>query len=161
VRNIPRLLLCASLFIIGVAESRSILPEPVAPDLDKRLARWKPVSMPFDARSLSPRERRLIETLVDACRDLENAYWRQIDPQDVGTYNALAGSSDPRDRTLRRLLWINGSRWDLLDEDRPFLGTEPMPPGALSIRKASRAPRSKHGSPRIPRARRRSSTNAR
>src|ERR1700704_6674520 len=27
------------------------------------------------------------------------------------------------------MLWIHGGRWDLLDENRPFLGHEPMPPG--------------------------------
>jgi hypothetical protein len=30
---------------------------------------------------------------------------------------------------VKRLFAIMGSRWDLLDENRPFLGNEPMPPG--------------------------------
>ena len=96
--------------------------------------------MPFDAAALAPRDRRLLETLIDACRDLEDVYWRQIDPSDVGTFKALARSTDPRDRALRRLLWIQGSRWDLLDANHPFLGTEPMPPGAaLYPKDATRA----------------------
>ena len=44
-------------------------------------------------------------------------------------YISLAGSSDPKDEALRRYVWINGSRFDLLDENRPFVGTEPMAPG--------------------------------
>ncbi len=30
---------------------------------------------------------------------------------------------------MRRYLTINGSRWDLVSENRPFVGTTPMPPG--------------------------------
>jgi hypothetical protein len=35
----------------------------------------------------------------------------------------------PDTSALRRLLWINGSRYDLLDENRPFVGKRPAPPG--------------------------------
>jgi len=101
----------------------------VAPDLDKRLARWKPVDMPFDASGLSPRERQLVDKLVEACRDLEDAYWRQSDPGDVELYEALSRSTAERERAVARMLWIHGGRWDLLDENRPFLGGAPMPPG--------------------------------
>jgi len=105
------------------------LLEQAAPDLQARLSRWKRYEMPFDASRFSPRERQLIDTLVAACRDLENLYWRQSDPGAVAVYRALEGVSTERERALRRLLWINGSRWDLIDENRPFLGREPMPPG--------------------------------
>ena len=30
---------------------------------------------------------------------------------------------------MRRYLTINGSRWDLVNENRPFVGKTPMPPG--------------------------------
>jgi len=38
----------------------------------------------------------------------------------------LKTTADP---SVKRLLLINGCRWDLLDENRPFVGSEPMPPG--------------------------------
>ena len=98
-------------------------------DLAERLARWKPVDMAFDATGLSPRERQLVDELVAACRDLENLFWRQSDPESIAVYRALEGATDPRARALRRLLWINGERWDLLDAHRPLYGKAPMPPG--------------------------------
>jgi hypothetical protein len=101
----------------------------VAPDLDKRLAKWKPVEMPFDASGLSPRERQLVDKLVEACQDLEDLYWRQSDPADIQLYNKLAHSAGAQERAVARMLWIHGGRWDLLDENRPFLGHEAMPPG--------------------------------
>ncbi|MDQ2971210.1 MAG: Zn-dependent hydrolase, partial [Acidobacteriota bacterium] len=101
----------------------------VASDLAKRLARWKPVEMPFRAQGLSEKERRLVEKLVEASQELENIFWRQSDPEGMALYRSLTDSSDSDAEALRRYLWINGSRWDLLDENRPFVGSDPMPPG--------------------------------
>ena len=142
------------------------LPTPgdLAPGLEQRLAKWKPVAMPWQSAGLSARDRQLVEKLVEACRQLESIYWRQSDPQALALYKALApvapgapgvagvpaapgapaapqppgssrtagGAPAPHTaalRALRRLLWINGSRYDLLDENRPLVGKQPAPPG--------------------------------
>ena len=44
-------------------------------------------------------------------------------------YQSLAASRNRRDVELRRYLWINASRFDLIDENKPFVGTDAMPPG--------------------------------
>ncbi len=111
----------------------------VVPDLAARLARWKPVEMPFREDKLSARERELVSKLVAAARQLEDIYWRENDPEGLELYRRLAGSKDPKDVELRRYLWINGCRWDLLDANKPFVGSEPMPPGrALYPKDATR-----------------------
>ena len=115
--------------LLALGVQTADVKEPVAPDIPARVARWKPVDMPFDESRLSPRERELVEKLVAASRQIENIYWRQVDPEGMNLYRTLGGSSDPTEIELRRLLWIQGSRFDLLDENRPFVGTEPMPPG--------------------------------
>jgi hypothetical protein len=140
-------------------------PADLAPGLEQRLAKWKPVAMPWRSAGFSARERQLVEKLVEACRQLESIYWRQSDPQALALYKALAtvasgapgtagaagapgagpgppgppgssgaagGAAAPRTaalRALRRLLWINGSRYDLVDENRPLVGKQPAPPG--------------------------------
>jgi hypothetical protein len=101
----------------------------VAPDLRERLAKWKVVEMPFDDRLLTPRERELVDKLVEASRALEDIYWRQGDAADIALYNSLVRSPVERDRAVARFLWINGGRYDLVDENRPFLGTAPQLPG--------------------------------
>jgi hypothetical protein len=101
----------------------------VTPDLDQRLARFKTVKMPFDASALSPRERQMVDSLVTALRELENIYWRQSDPEGLALYVALEGDKSPLAQKLRRYLVINGSRFDLVDNNKPFVGTMPMPPG--------------------------------
>jgi hypothetical protein len=101
----------------------------VAPDLAVQLAKFKPVLMPFDSSRLTLRERQLVGKLVEACQYLESIYWRQSDPEGLKLYHALAGSTAPRDVQLRRYLKINGSRFDLIRNDAPFVGTSPRPPG--------------------------------
>jgi hypothetical protein len=101
----------------------------VAPDLDQRLARFKQVRMPYNAGALSQRERAMVDQLVIALRELENIYWRQSDPEALALYNALESDKTPLAQKLRRYLFINGSRFDLVDGNKPFVGTTPMPPG--------------------------------
>ena len=101
----------------------------VVPDLDQRLAKFRRVEMPFHSSGLTAREVKLVEKLVDASRYLEEIYWRQIDPDGLTLYESLATSKNPKDEALRRYLWINASRFDLLDDDKPFVGETPMAPG--------------------------------
>ena len=101
----------------------------VATDLDQRLAKFRVVSMPYRSAGLTTRERQMVVKLVEACQSLEQIYWRQSDPEGLALYQSLVSSLHGRDRKLLRYLRINGSRFDLIDENKPFVGTETMPPG--------------------------------
>jgi hypothetical protein len=103
---------------LAIAQSKSAPPSPA-----ERLARWKPVEMPFHSQGLSTKEKQLVEKLVEACRSLDEVYWRQ---SDLSGLSLLKTTNDP---VIKQLLTIMGGRWDLLDENRPFTGAEPMPPG--------------------------------
>jgi hypothetical protein len=113
----------------GKAVDTAAALRSVAPDLDRRLAQFKRVQMPFDAAGLSPRERQLVNELVTANQAIERAYWRQSDPDGLALYNALEHDTSPLAAKVRRYLIINGSRFDLVDENKPFVGSTPMPPG--------------------------------
>ncbi len=85
--------------------------------------------MPFQSQGLSAREKQLVEKLVEANRDIEDIFWRQNDPEALTLYQRLAGATNARDKALRDYLFINGSRYDLFDENRPFVGNQPFYPG--------------------------------
>jgi hypothetical protein len=91
--------------------------------LDARLARFREVRMPFHAERYTVKERRMIDKLVEACQHLEMIFWEQSDPEG---FALLKKAPDPK---LRRLLMVNGSRFDFIDEHKPFAGKEPMSPG--------------------------------
>jgi len=101
----------------------------VAADLGQWLAKFQHVRMPFQTAGLTAREQQLVRKLVEACGYLESIYWRQSDAEGLTLYQSLGSSRNRRDIELRTYLRINASRFDLLDQDRPFVGTEPAPPG--------------------------------
>jgi hypothetical protein len=134
------LLACSpKLFPAGAQSSGSAQAKPVAkidtsklviaPDLAAEVAKFKPVKMPYDSARLTARERQMVARLVEACQALESIYWRQSDPEGLKLFNELAGSTAPRDQELRRFLRINGGRFNLIDNNKPFVGTAPLPPG--------------------------------
>lgn len=65
----------------------------------------------------------MVAKLVDACRLLDDIFWRQSDLAGLELYRTT------QDATVKRLLAVMGSRWDLLDENRPFVGQQAMRPG--------------------------------
>jgi len=101
----------------------------ISRNLKEELAKFKPVWMPFDSSRLTPRQRQMIGKLVMACQNLESIYWRQSDPEGLNLFKTLLGSHAPMDVALRRFLRINGSRFELINNDAPFVGTAPRPPG--------------------------------
>jgi len=101
----------------------------VAADIDARVARFRHIQVPFHRAELSAREQQMVGKLVEAAQYLDNIFWRQNDPEALALYQSIADSSDPKSAALRRYLKINASRFDLIDENRPFVGSAPMPPG--------------------------------
>jgi len=96
---------------------------PAGSDIAQRLARWKQVNMPYDPAGLDVRQRQVVAKLAEAARYAELVYWQQSDPEGLALYRS---TKDPQ---LKRLLAINGGRFDLIDENKPFVGTKPIPPG--------------------------------
>ncbi len=90
---------------------------------EQRLAKWKFVEMPSPASKLSPQERQMVDKLVKACQLMNQIFWRQSDTSGLAVYTTT------KDRTLKSLFGIMGSRWDLIDENQPFYSNEAMPPG--------------------------------
>ena len=96
--------------------------------LEKKLTQWKQVKMPFDTRGLTSRQVKLVNKLVDAAHYLEDIFLRQSDPEVVGLMESLKTSKNPKDQELLRMLRIQGSRYDLLAENAPLIGSQPMSP---------------------------------
>lgn len=109
--------------------SKFAKPPYVVPDLAERLAKYKRVVIPFDKSKLPPRELQMVGKLVDASQYLDDIFWRQNDPEGLELYKRLEKSQTARDSELRRFLIINGGRFDLTNENKPFIGTQPMSPG--------------------------------
>src|SRR5215510_7046985 len=105
------------------------IQEPIKENIDAQLAKFKQVKMTFNGAGLSAQERKMVLRLVEAAQDLESIFWRQADPKGLELYERLAGCAAPEAQKLRRFLMINGSRYDLVEENKPFVGDDPFYPG--------------------------------
>jgi hypothetical protein len=114
---------CAAALLLGAQAA------DVATDLSGELAKFREVHMPFNTAGLSARDLQMIDKLAKASGYLEEIYWEQSDPQGLKLYRELKGKDTIEARNLRRFLRINGSRFNLIREHQPFVGTQPRPPG--------------------------------
>lgn len=103
-------------------------PQPTE-NIAAQLAKFKTVRVPFSTAGLSSREVKMVRELVEAGRYLESIYWRQSDPEGLELYKALANCPKPLEKQIRHYLLINGSRYDLLEGNKPFIGTPAEAPG--------------------------------
>src|SRR5215470_17251448 len=108
---------------------KCVIDEPIHVDLTEAVAKFKLVSMPFSVNGLSPQEQKMAYKLVEASRFLGSIYWRQSDPKGLALYVRLTGCNQVVAQKLRRFLMINGSRFNLLEEQAPFVGNDPFFPG--------------------------------
>jgi len=138
------LLILAAAGLVSVAAmpaERSLAPKTVAAppncsshpqpteNIAAQLAKFRPVSVPFSTTGLSAREVRMVRKLVEAGQDLESIYWRQSDPEGLALYQGLVNCPRPLEKQIRHFLLINGSRYDLLEGNKPFIGTAAEAPG--------------------------------
>ena len=119
----------------GSAQPTCVKHDPPNENIAAQLAKFKQVRMPAATAGLTSREKQLVQKLVDASSLIESIYWRQSDRAGFALYTGLAGCSSKTDRDIRRFLVINGSRYDLLEEHKPFIGKDPYPPGLESYPK--------------------------
>ncbi len=147
----------ATLLTAQVSRQRDLV---VAPDLATQAAKWKRIEIAYDDKGLSARERQMVEKLVEASQYINRIYWRQSDPEGLQLYmqfaaegsgpngGQISGSSDAGrksagsthdlDQALLKMLRVNGSRYDLLNNNQAFACRQneavggacpPAPPG--------------------------------
>lgn len=91
------------------------------PMLDK----YATVRLTTDMSKLQPHEREMIPHLIEAARQMDDAFWRQA----YGDKAELMAKID--DKNLKRFAEINYGPWDRLDNNKPFVpGVGPKPAGA-------------------------------
>jgi len=98
--------------------------------IEQKLARYRTVKIAYDpkALTLSDREQKLVEKLIEASQYLESIFWRQNSHDGLALLRTL--ESDPNKQPLLRYLKINAGPYDLIEENKPFIGTRERPPGA-------------------------------
>ena len=106
----------------GPPPSCSSHPTPTE-NIAAQLAKFRRFRMPFSTAGLSAREVQLVRKLVEAGQYFESIYWRQSDPDRTRALQRAGRLYRARrEKQLRHFLLINGSRYDLLEGNKPFIG---------------------------------------
>lgn len=105
-------------------------PDPRLQDLNARLSRLVQVPMHFDARGLPPDQKELLKILVEAAKQIHEAYLHQMYPPGIALRDSLAQLKDEVSTKLYRLVVRNGGPFDKMDHFTNFYDGIPKPSGA-------------------------------
>lgn len=102
----------------------------VVPDIEERLAQYSPTEMAYDEGLLSDEQRSVLEKLVMAAKEIDKIFWKQASHRGLKILHDFENTENPSAKDYLEYLKINFGPYDRLDENKPFIGTEPKPLGA-------------------------------
>src|SRR5436305_4188451 len=104
----------------------------IAADTPARLAQLPRTTVDYDRTLLSDSDRAVVAKLIDAAKQIDEIYWRQVSEENPKWRVQLAkqASDSPLDRAAYDLFIANKGPWDRLKSDEPFIGTMKKPEGA-------------------------------
>ena len=102
---------------------------PLAPraHVKAQYEKLAPVELRVDLDRLPADEREVLRLLVRAAGIMDRIFLEQVDRGNPALEERLARMEDPLYLDYFRIMF---GPWDRLDEDRPFIGDRPKPPGA-------------------------------
>jgi len=98
----------------------------VAPDVAQRMAQLPRTVIDYDRSLLDDNERQVVAKLIEASKQIDEIYWRQVSEENPAWREQLARKSDP----AYDYFIANKGPWDRLKDDEPFVGTMKKPAGA-------------------------------
>jgi hypothetical protein len=102
----------------------------VVPDIQDRLAQFAPTEITFDENLLNEEQRQVLEKLVMAAKAIDKIFWKQASHVGLEVLQDFENADHPSAKDFLRYLTINFGPFDRLDENKPFIGTDPKPLGA-------------------------------
>ncbi len=104
----------------------------VAADTPQRLAQLPRTTINYDASLLSENDRAVVAKLIDASKQIDELYWRQVSEENPKWREALAkqASTSAVEQAGFDYFIANKGPWDRLKSDEPFVGTMKKPEGA-------------------------------
>ena len=97
----------------------------IAPDVAQRAAQLPKTIIDYDRSLLNDNERQVVARLIEASKQIDEIFWRQVSED-----NPVLGQKLPKPSPANDYFVINRGPWDRLKNDEPFIGTKAKPPGA-------------------------------
>src|SRR5215831_3476068 len=128
-RIIRSLSLIGALSVAGLGAQEANVSETAR--LQKMTARFAPTSIRADLSRMSPADRRVLATLVEASKLVDALFLRQVWSGNEAMLLDLARDTTPEGRARLHYFLLNKGPWSRLDHDEVFVpGAPPKPAGA-------------------------------
>jgi hypothetical protein len=114
----------------AVTEVTEIAGYKVVPDIKERLAQLTPTEITYDESLLNEEQKEVLGKLVLAAKAIDNIFWKQASHVGLDILQDFENADHPAAEDFVRYLKINFGPYDRLDENKPFIGTDPKPLGA-------------------------------
>jgi hypothetical protein len=114
----------------AVTEVTEIAGYTVVPDIKDRMAQLTPTEITYDESLLNEEQKEVLEKLVLAAKAIDNIFWKQASHVGLEILQDFENADHPAAEDFVRYLKINFGPYDRLDENKPFIGTDPKPLGA-------------------------------
>jgi hypothetical protein len=98
----------------------------IAPDVAQRMAQLPRTVIDYDHALLDDNERQVVAKLIEASKQIDEIYWRQVSEKNPALREQLAKQGG----AAYDYFVANKGPWDRLKGDEPFIGTEKKPAGA-------------------------------
>jgi hypothetical protein len=113
------------------AAATEIAGYTVISDIEERAARYAPTEINYDGSLLNAEQKQVLEQLVAAAKQIDLIFWKQASHVSLKRLlEDFQQSAHPAAEDFLRYLRINFGPYDRLDENQPFIGTDPKPLGA-------------------------------
>ena len=98
--------------------------------LKEKISRFVPVELKYDSTILNDREKMVLEYLYRASQVMDTIYLGQVYSQNFEILKSLKASGTEISKLQLQYFNIMGGPFDRLDQDKPFIGTNPKPTGS-------------------------------
>jgi hypothetical protein len=102
----------------------------VVPDIKERLAKFAPTEISYDENMLNDEQKQVLEKLAEAAKGIDRIFWKQASHVGLKVLQDFENVDQPAAKDFLRYLTINFGPYDRLEENKPFIGTNPKPLGA-------------------------------
>src|SRR3954469_5261425 len=119
-RSLRTLGLTCTLFLFADLATAQT-PEFAAPQLQSMQARFAPVDIRVDLKSLSENDRKVLAKLIEASRYIDALFMRQRSATNEAQLLALIADKSALGQARLNYFILSKGPWSDLDEDRPFL----------------------------------------
>ncbi len=99
-------------------------------NIEKAISQYVPTKIEYDYSYLNEKEKKIIKILVEAAKDVDEIFLRQVFDKNVEIRIQLEKKSDPIHRKIFHYFKINFGPFDRLNENKCFYGNYVKPKGA-------------------------------